>query len=121
MRDAGDVTFTDVNRQTGEGIVEYSNEKDMRTALDKFDDVEFSNRFDKGFIRVKPENPDMAVGGRSRSPPRRSRSRSRSPARDASPARRSRSASRERSASPAPRDEEKPRSRSRSASPPRDD
>lgn len=85
MRKAGDVVFTDVDARGG-GVVEYSNEDDMETALRKLDDTEFKNRYDSAYIRVKGKKDDRS----------RSRSRSRSKSRSVS---RSRSRSRDRSVS----------------------
>ena len=48
FRKAGDVVYTDVNNNTGDGIVEFSNREDMETAIDKLDDTEFKNRYDAG-------------------------------------------------------------------------
>ena len=48
FRKAGDVVYTDVNNNTGEGIVEFSNRDDMEQAIDKLDDTEFKNRYDAG-------------------------------------------------------------------------
>ena len=45
FRKAGDVVYTDVNNNTGDGIVEFSNREDMETAIDKLDDTEFKNRY----------------------------------------------------------------------------
>jgi len=95
MRKAGDVVYTDVNRD-GEGIVEYSNREDMENAVRKLDDTEFKNPFDSTYIRIKfakgqkddrdsRDRGDRSSRGggkrdrdsRSRSPASRSRSRSR--------------------------------------------
>jgi len=48
FRKAGDVVYTDVNNNTGDGIVEFSNREDMEAAIDKLDDTEFKNRYDAG-------------------------------------------------------------------------
>lgn len=53
MRKAGDVVYTDVNGETGEGVVEFTNREDMEEAVRKLDDTEFKNRFDTTFIRIK--------------------------------------------------------------------
>ena len=70
MRKAGDVIFTDVDRN-GEGVVEFSNREDMEKAVDKLDDEEFKGRDGSAYIRVKFANKNS---DRSKS---RSRSRSR--------------------------------------------
>lgn len=77
MRKAGDVVFTDVDRN-GEGIVEFSNRDDMERAVDKLDDEEFRGRDGSGYIRVKFANK-RSDRSRSRS---KSRSYSRSRSRD---------------------------------------
>ncbi|EKX38933.1 hypothetical protein GUITHDRAFT_39633, partial [Guillardia theta CCMP2712] len=51
FRQAGEIVYTDVDRQGG-GIVEFANEDDRDYAIKKFDDTEFSNPFDRGYIRV---------------------------------------------------------------------
>lgn len=116
MREAGDVSFTDVLREGDDnvGIVEFFNKEDMNYAVDKLDGTEFkSHEGEKCKIYVDEDKDDKYKdatsrdferrGGfearrrpRSRSPPRR-RSRSRSP-----PKRdyRGRSVSRSRSRSP---------------------
>lgn len=101
--------------------IELNSEEDIARAIDKLDDTKFkSTRTSEDvYIRVKrdPDGPAAAGGGdaakRSRSPERRSRSRSKS--RSKSPARKSRSPARSRSRSPPAR-----KSRSRSRSPARD-
>ena len=44
FRKAGDVVFTDVNRDSGEGVVEFSTREDMENAVRKMDDSEFRVR-----------------------------------------------------------------------------
>jgi len=68
MRKAGDVVFTEVDGRGG-GIVEYSNKRDMKYAVEKLDDSEFRGRSENAYVRVR------AAGGRDRS---NSRSNSRS-------------------------------------------
>lgn len=76
------------------GIVDFGSKDDMRYAIRKLDDSEFRNPFERGFIRVKEDNPGRSRSrsySRSRSPRSRSRSfDSRSRSRSRSP-RRSRS------------------------------
>lgn len=99
MRQAGDVIYTDVDRQGG-GVVEFSNKSDQEYAVKKLDDTEFKDRIsgDRVYVRVKYPR-DQGPSSRSRSPRRdRSRSRDRSKSRSRS---RSRSARRDdRDASP---------------------
>ncbi|XP_047316629.1 serine/arginine-rich-splicing factor SR34-like isoform X2 [Impatiens glandulifera] len=108
MRKAGDVCFSQVFRDGRgvTGIVDYTNDDDMKYAIRKLDDSEFRNAFTRSIVRVKEYR------GRSRS---RSRSRSSSYSRG-----RSRSESRSRSRSKSPRDKttkkSPARSRTRSAS-----
>ena len=71
MRKAGDVVFTDVDRN-GEGVVEFSNRDDMERAVDKLDDEEFRGRDGSSYIRVKFANKERE----------RSKSKSRSRSRD---------------------------------------
>ncbi|CAI5480309.1 unnamed protein product [Closterium sp. Yama58-4] len=120
MRRAGDVCFAQVfkERDGMMGIVDYSNEEDMKYAVRKLDDSEFKNPFSRGcYIRVREES--KTGRDRSRSPRRRERSRSRSRSRSASGSRsRSRSKSKSRSRSPKKSGSKSPsRSRSRSKSP----
>jgi len=87
-RPAGDVIYTDVDRQGG-GIVEFANKADQEYAIAKLDDTELK----KAFIRVKKPKEQMTESDRSRSRERqrdrdrrarktsRSRSRSRSTSR----------------------------------------
>mmetsp|Transcript_27345 Transcript_27345/g.53306 ORF Transcript_27345/g.53306 Transcript_27345/m.53306 type:complete len:257 (+) Transcript_27345:83-853(+) len=85
MRQAGDVIYTDVDRQGG-GVVEFSNKSDQEYAVKKLDDTEFKDRFggERAYVRVKfPKDQAQSRSGsrnrsRSRSRERRSRSRSRS-------------------------------------------
>lgn len=129
MRRAGDVCFAQVFKDgtTMMGIVDYTNEDDMKYAIRKLDDSEFKNPFSKGcFIRVREETKPGR--SRSRSPRRerdrrdrsrsRSLSRSRSKSKSKSPARsRSPSGSPKKSGSKSPRSRSPSRSRSRSKSP----
>ena len=119
MRKAGDVIFTDVDKN-GDGVVEFSNRDDMEYALKSLHDTEFKNHNESTFIRVKPVSEKSSGRDRSESPARggdrkgsaavssrRSRSPSPAPAgRDRDREDRSRSRERVRS----------PRSRSRSNS-----
>ncbi|KAF4322830.1 hypothetical protein BBO99_00003814 [Phytophthora kernoviae] len=73
MRKAGDVVFTEVDGR-GRGLVEYSNKRDMKYAVEKLDDSEFRGRSENSYVRVK-ETARGRSGSRSAS---RSRSRSRS-------------------------------------------
>lgn len=73
MRKAGDVVFTEVDGRGG-GIVEYSNKRDMKYAVEKLDDSEFRGRSENSYVRVR-------LAGRGRS---NSRSNSRSSARRSS-------------------------------------
>ncbi len=101
MRKAGDVVFTDVDRN-GEGVVDFGNRADMENAIRTLDDTEFKNYSESSYIRVKAANKkrdrsdDARDRGRDKRSPSRSRSvsRSRSPIRKRSPRSRSRSASR---------------------------
>lgn len=105
MRKAGDVVFSEVDGRGG-AVVEYTNKKDVRYAVEKLDDTEFRNRTDRAFIRVR-----IPRGRRSRSASgSRSRSRSRSGARSSRKKSRSRSRSRSQSATDR-------KSRSKSSSP----
>lgn len=98
MRKAGEVTYTNVDREGG-GVCEFANKDDMNYAIDKMDDTEFTDR--RGgtsmYVRIRPENGAEPPRNRSRSRSRsagggggdddrrdrsRSRSRSRSPSRD---------------------------------------
>lgn len=101
-RKAGDVVFADTDRN-GEGIIDFSNDADMRNAMRVLADEEFKNRFDKSVVTIRYANPDHGGGGGSKRSASRSRSRdrrgaSRSGSRDRSP-------SRSRSRSPARRDD----------------
>lgn len=88
MRKAGDVVYTDVNGEAGEGVVEFSNREDMEEAVRKLDDTEFKNRYDTAFIRIKMrsgavDQAEEREGGREERDDRgRDRSRSRSRSRD---------------------------------------
>ncbi|KAG7394369.1 Serine/arginine-rich splicing factor 1 [Phytophthora boehmeriae] len=88
MRKAGDVVFTEVDGR-GRGIVEYSNKRDMKYAVEKLDDSEFRGRSENSYVRVK-ETGRGRSGSRSAS---RSRSRSRSARRSSKKRSRSRSKS----------------------------
>lgn len=93
MRKAGDVVYTDVERN-GDGVVEFSNRDDMEYAIKTLDDTEFKSYNDTSVIRIKAVNKkrdrseddrDHRAGGSSgRSGRDRSVSRSRSPSRDRS-------------------------------------
>lgn len=89
MRKAGDVVFTEVDGRGG-GIVEYSNKRDMKYAVEKLDDTEFRGRSENSYVRVREAR--TRSGSRSAS---RSRSRSRSGSARRSSKKRSRSRSAE--------------------------
>uniref|UniRef100_A0A7S0I1L9 RRM domain-containing protein n=1 Tax=Hanusia phi TaxID=3032 RepID=A0A7S0I1L9_9CRYP len=108
FRQAGEIVYTDVDRQGG-GIVEFANEDDRDYAIKKFDDTEFSNPFDRGYIRVMKPRDQMTSEEREKEDERERRERSRSRSRD-----RRKSRSRSRSGS---RRQQKSKSRSRSRSP----
>ncbi|KAJ6760425.1 SERINE/ARGININE-RICH SPLICING FACTOR SR34A [Salix purpurea] len=118
MRKAGDVCFAEVSRDSDGtfGVVDYTNNEDMKYAIRKLDDTEFRNPWARAYIRVKQyESSPSRSRSRSRSrSPRRNRSKSleRSVSRS-----RSRSRSKSRSASPLKSSRPKSRSRSRSESP----
>ncbi|KAJ4890300.1 Serine/arginine-rich splicing factor SR34A [Raphanus sativus] len=98
MRKAGDVCFAEVTRDSDGiyGVVDYTNNDDMKYAIRKLDDTEFRNPWARGYIRVKNKSPRRSL---SRS---LSKSRSPSPDRKKSPPRAmSRSRSRSLSKSPA--------------------
>ena len=85
MRKAGDVVYTDVNGDAGEGVVEFSNREDMEEAVRKLDDTEFKNRYDTAFIRIKMRSGAAGPGPEEREERDdmgRDRSRSRSRSRD---------------------------------------
>ncbi|KAJ3119242.1 hypothetical protein HK100_000412 [Physocladia obscura] len=106
MRKAGEVTFTDIDRD-GYGIVEFSNAGDMDEAIKIFDDYEYEGRrLIVTEVKSRSSNEDRR---------RKSRSRSRSPRRSSG---RSRSHSRSRSRSHSPRPSSR---RGRDASEERDD
>ena len=50
MRKAGDVAFTAVDR-TGGAVADFKKKDDMYYAVDKLDDTEFKNRYDKAYVR----------------------------------------------------------------------
>ncbi|KAL4096294.1 hypothetical protein PRIC1_009655 [Phytophthora ramorum] len=102
MRKAGDVVFTEVDNHGG-GVVEYSNKRDMKYAVEKLDDSEFRGRSENSIVRVRAANR-----GRSNS-----RSNSRSKSRSNSRSRATKKRSRSRSKSEA--EGEKKRKRSHSA------
>ncbi|XP_056845884.1 serine/arginine-rich splicing factor SR34A isoform X2 [Raphanus sativus] len=124
MRKAGDVCFAEVTRDSDGiyGVVDYTNNDDMKYAIRKLDDTEFRNPWARGYIRVKkyessqsrsPSRSRSRSRGRGRSPSR-SVSRSRSPRKDL---RRSLSRSLSKSRSPSPdRKKSPPRAMSRSRS-----
>ncbi|XWS50266.1 hypothetical protein CRYUN_Cryun12cG0073600 [Craigia yunnanensis] len=91
MRKAGDVCFAEISRDSDGtfGIVDYTNDDDMKYAICKLDDTEFRNPWARAYIQVK----------RYESSPSRSQSRSHSRSRSV---RRERSKSWERSASKSP-------------------
>lgn len=106
MREAGDVTYSDVFRD-GTGVVEYLRRDDMEWALKNLDDSKFkSHENETSHIRCKRDSSRSRSRSRSYSRSK-SRSRSRSPHQrrrgSPSPSRsRSRSRSHSRSRSPSP-------------------
>lgn len=88
MRKAGDVVFTEVDGRGG-GVVEYSNKRDMKYAVEKLDDTEFRGRSENSYVRVREARARSGSRSASRS---RSRSRSRSDRRSSKKRSRSRSA-----------------------------
>jgi RNA recognition motif-containing protein len=123
MRKAGDVVFSDVDRNGG-GVVEFSNRDDMEYAIKSLDDTELKGRDESSYIRVKAvrqqrdrsqedSRPAKSSGGRSsRSPSRdRSVSRDRSRSRDRGGKRSAHSddeADRDRDSAPAAKGDEEP-------------
>mmetsp|Transcript_8645 Transcript_8645/g.25961 ORF Transcript_8645/g.25961 Transcript_8645/m.25961 type:complete len:305 (+) Transcript_8645:177-1091(+) len=94
------------------GVVEFDTREDLKAAIRDLDDTEFSNPFNKCYVRVYDDSKDAS---RSRS---RSRSRRRSRSRDSRSRSRSRSArSRSRSRSASKSRSRSPVSKSRSRSP----
>eukprot|EP00854_Cymbomonas_tetramitiformis_P007590 gene7590-9037_t len=80
MRKAGDVCFAQVFRDSygTTGVVDYTTNEDMKTAIRKLDDTEFRNPFDKGYIRVREEGAARSRKGkdsRSKSPEEKPRKR----------------------------------------------
>ncbi|KAI7979683.1 Serine/arginine-rich-splicing factor SR34 [Camellia lanceoleosa] len=130
MRRAGDVCFSQVFRDASgtTGIVDYTNNDDMKYAIRKLDDSEFRNAFTRAIVRVREykSSPSRSWSwSRSQSYSRGrsySRSRSLSPSRSRSKSpkpkssRRSPAGSCSRSASSRSRSGSKPRSQSRSPS-----
>lgn len=112
FRQAGDVIYTDVDRQGG-GIVEFGKRGDQEYALEKMDRSDFTNPFHKGTIRVKKPRDQMDSEERARDD-REERDRDRSRSRDRR--KRSRSRSRSRSKSRSRSRDRRSRSRSRSRS-----
>jgi splicing factor, arginine/serine-rich 1 len=122
FRAAGDIIYADVDKRGG-GIVEFSSRADQERAIEKLDDSEFKNPFEKARIRVKKPREQMTEEDLERERKReereererrekrsRSRSRSRSRARGHDRTSSSRSRSRGR------RNKRTSRSRSRSRS-----
>ena len=58
FRSAGDIIYADVDKRGG-GIVEYSSRADQERAIEKLDDSEFKNPYDKAYIRVKKPREQM--------------------------------------------------------------
>ncbi|XP_045481196.1 serine-arginine protein 55-like [Harmonia axyridis] len=112
MRQAGEVTYADAHKQRkNEGVVEFANFSDMKNALEKLQDQEFSGRK----IHLI-EDKRKSGGGRKLS---KSRSRSRTKfrrSRSGSSRRSSRSKSRSPSKGRSPKSKNGSRSRSRSLS-----
>lgn len=107
-----EVSFADAHKpKRHEAILEFASEKDMRTAIDKFDGAELNGRSIKLFEESRERKRSPRSGSRSRSRSPRSRSKSRSGSRS----KRGRSKSKSRSQSPPPKDRStESRSRSRS-------
>lgn len=59
------------------GLVDYATEDDMLYAIDKLDDTEFENLFDRSYVRVREYTGQSVLTDRSRGG-RRSYTRSRS-------------------------------------------
>ncbi|KAK7898656.1 hypothetical protein WMY93_019509 [Mugilogobius chulae] len=75
MREAGDVCYTNVQRESGEGVVEFVRRDDMEYAVRRLDRTEFrSHQGESTFIRVYEDRVPNWDRARSRS---RSRSRGR--------------------------------------------
>lgn len=71
MRQAGEVTYADAHKnRKNEGCVEFANQDDMKTAIDKLDDTELNGRRIK-LVEAKRRRKDSE--SRSRSPRSRSR------------------------------------------------
>ena len=90
MRKVGDVVYSDVDRNSGEGVVEFSNREDMEDAIKRLDDTEFKSYTDSSYIRVRSakkrdrSEDDRDKKGGSDSRRDRSASRDRSPSRSRS-------------------------------------
>jgi arginine/serine-rich splicing factor 4/5/6 len=107
FRDCGDVCYADAHtRKRNEGLVEFTHEKDMKSAQEKMDGKEFNGK------KIELKEDDYTKK-RRRS---KSKSRSRSPRKSRSP-RRSRSAASSRSRSPQVKRSKRKSSASRSPSP----
>ncbi|XP_013786056.1 serine/arginine-rich splicing factor 4-like [Limulus polyphemus] len=99
MRQAGEVTYADAHKQRqNEGVVEFANLSDMKTALEKLDNSELNGRKIK-LVEDRPKRRRSHSRSRSRSRSSRSRSQSRSKTRSKSPAS-DKSCSRSKSRSP---------------------
>lgn len=116
FRTAGDIIYADVDKRGG-GVVEFSSRSDQERAIEKLDDSEFKNPFEKSYVRVKKPKEQMTDeelererkrAERDERDKRDRRSRSRSRGRDRTSSSRSRSRGR--------RDKRASRSRSRSRS-----
>ena len=119
FRAVGDIIYADVDKRGG-GVVEFSSRSDQERAIEKLDDSEFKNPFEKAYIRVKKPKEQMTDeelererkrderDERDKRDKRDKRSRSRSRGRDRTSSSRSRSRGR--------RDKRVSRSRSRSRS-----
>ena len=104
FRTVGDILYADVDKRGG-GIVEFSSRSDQERAIEKLDDSQFKNPFEKSYIRVKKPREQMTDEELERERKRderderekrnkRSRSRSRSRGKDRKSSSRSRSRSR---------------------------
>ncbi|KAJ3407984.1 serine arginine-rich splicing factor [Chytridiales sp. JEL 0842] len=115
MRNAGDVTFADVDRD-GLGIVEFSNSDDLQKALKMYDDYEYEGR--RLYVKESRSSDRDRRGrdrsrSRSRSRGRNDRSRSRSRNRDRKRSRSRSRSGRDRSGSRDRKDKDSSRDRSR--------
>ncbi|XP_065055964.1 serine/arginine-rich splicing factor 4-like isoform X2 [Rhopilema esculentum] len=105
FRQIGEVSFTKCHREKiGEGVVEFSSYRDMKTALSKLEGSTLYGKrihlIDDSPAAKRGRSRSLSRSPRRRSPSPRSRSRSRSKSRSRSPARRAYSRSPSRSPKP---------------------